>query len=341
MTSVRCFGPIQILIWVGLSVFSQPSLFAQPAQSQQPQTPLIALHWPVDCTLGETCFLQQYVDHDPGPGAQDYTCGPLSYDTHTGTDIRVADLVAMEDGALVTAAADGTVTAIRDEIEDAYLTPERREALAGKGCGNGVVVAHRDGWQTQYCHLKLGSITVQPGDQVRSGTPLGQIGLSGFTDFPHLELIVRKDGEVMDPFAPTTGQACGNQGPTLWSSAPDYQAGGFLRSGFATDVPDFQNIKEGRAALLSLASDDPALVLWGYAFGVQDGDRMTFAIDSPTGQRFFEHSEDLTRTQAEVFRAAGQRGPAQGWPAGTYTGTMTLIRDGVILDQSVVQLPAR
>ena len=35
---------------------------------------------PIDCDLGRDCFIQQYVDHDPGPGASDYLCAPLSYE---------------------------------------------------------------------------------------------------------------------------------------------------------------------------------------------------------------------------------------------------------------------
>lgn len=35
-----------------------------------------SLTFPVDCTLTETCFIQQYVDHDAGPQARDFTCGP-------------------------------------------------------------------------------------------------------------------------------------------------------------------------------------------------------------------------------------------------------------------------
>ena len=56
--------------------------FALPAAAQEGP----ALLFPVDCTLGETCFLQQFVDRDPGPGARAFDCGPQSYDGHTGTE---------------------------------------------------------------------------------------------------------------------------------------------------------------------------------------------------------------------------------------------------------------
>ncbi len=43
----------------------------------------ILLDLPIACDLTQTCYIQQGVDHDPGPGAQDYLCGSLSYDGHS------------------------------------------------------------------------------------------------------------------------------------------------------------------------------------------------------------------------------------------------------------------
>ena len=73
---------------------------------------------PVECAFGAVCSVQNYVDLDPGPGRLDAGCGRLSYDGHDGTDIRVRDLVAMEEGVGVVAAADGVVKAIRDGMAD-------------------------------------------------------------------------------------------------------------------------------------------------------------------------------------------------------------------------------
>ena len=51
--------------------------------------------FPVDCTLGEDCFIQQYVDRNPGPGVADFTCGPLAYNNHQGTDFRLKNRAAL------------------------------------------------------------------------------------------------------------------------------------------------------------------------------------------------------------------------------------------------------
>src|SRR5690606_41727284 len=76
------------------------------------------LRFPVDCTPGEDCWIYQYVDTDPGPGARDYTCGLRSYEGHKRTDIALADLKSIERGLTVVAAAVGNVLSIRYDVLD-------------------------------------------------------------------------------------------------------------------------------------------------------------------------------------------------------------------------------
>ena len=76
---------------------------------------------PLDCTLGESCFIQNYVDDDPGPGAADFTCGALTYDGHKGTDFALTSIAAMEAGVTVRAAAPGVVRGVRDGMPDTGL----------------------------------------------------------------------------------------------------------------------------------------------------------------------------------------------------------------------------
>ena len=45
------------------------------ATSAAPLEGAPTLDLPLDCAFGETCFIQQYFDHDPGPEAKDYRCG--------------------------------------------------------------------------------------------------------------------------------------------------------------------------------------------------------------------------------------------------------------------------
>ncbi|SFJ34523.1 M23 family metallopeptidase [Jannaschia pohangensis] len=285
----------------------------------------LSLRLPLDCTLGETCFIQQYVDADPGPGARDHTGGPLSYDGHKGTDFRVADVEAMTAGVPVLAPADGMVRALRDGMDDRAITDLAE--VEGRECGNGIVLDHGNGWETQLCHLARGSLRVTQGDRVRQGQPLAEIGLSGATQFPHVHIAVRRNGDVVDPFV-----------ADLWADEPDYEPGGLLSAGFASDIPDFQAVKAGTADAATLAVDAPALVVWGAMFGARAGDVMTLTIDGPDGREVFANDVTLERTQAEVFRAAGRRLNAARWRGGRYIGTVILSRDGAELDRITTEV---
>ena len=120
----------------------------------------------------------------------------------------------------VYAAAAGVVLATRDGEVDESLRVKGAEAVAGREAGNAVVVDHGDGWVTQYNHLKRGSVAVRRGDRVQAGSLLGMVGLSGRTEFPHLELEVRKDGRPVGPFVGLeTATSCGPGPHPLWTPA--------------------------------------------------------------------------------------------------------------------------
>ena len=124
--------------------------------------------------------------------------------------------------------------ALRDGIPGIAYTPARATELVGKECGNGVVIAQDQSWETQYCHLKERSISVKVGDTVQVGDVLGKIRLSGRTQFPHVHISVRHNGTRIDPFAPSGRLTCNSSTDTLWDTAIEYDAGGLLSLRFLT-----------------------------------------------------------------------------------------------------------
>ena len=291
---------------------------------------------PISCSLGDTCYIQQFVDHAAGPDARDYTCGALSYDGHKGTDFGLPNLRHMAAGVDVLAAAPGRVAGTRDGVPDTGWAP----ALAGRECGNGVVIRHADGWETQYCHMKQGSITVQSGQIVPAGAVLGQVGFSGRTEFPHLHLSVRHNGQVIDPFDADGQISCTGEGRTsLWATPLPYQPGGLLAAGFADHVPGFDAVKAGTASPTEnrLPRQPKALVFWAHGFGARPGDTLDISITAPDGSSFFETRVTLEKTQAQYFRAAGRRVSAPLMP-GRYMGRATLLRAGETLGQTQGQI---
>lgn len=301
-------------------------LLARTAAAEAPRFDL-----PIDCRVGEVCFVQNYVDQDPGPGRQDHACGPLTYNGHDGTDIRLPDYVMMEKGVTVLAAAPGTVLRVRDGMEDVSMRVIGRDALKGRDAGNAVVVDHGDGWETWYVHLKRGSVAVRPGQRVEAGQVLGKVGLSGATEFPHVHFGVKHNGKPVDPFVgevPFT--ACGQPHAPLWSEAAAkalaYRRTAGLGAGFAVTTPEAEAARRGEHTVEALSPDAPLLVLWTDIMGVKAGDKQRVRIESADGRTLFDHTSDLPADKVAWFSYQGLKRPAAGWPKGPYRGTITLTR---------------
>jgi len=289
----------------------------------------LRLALPVDCTLGEACFIQQYMDLDPSQGVIDYRCNALSYDGHKGTDFAVATNEAARAGVDVIASAPGRVLGTRDGMPDVWSGDIDADAIAGRDCGNGMVIDHGDGWHTQYCHLAEGSVSVAQGDLVETGDVLGQIGMSGRTQFPHVHLSVRKDGKPVDPFAPETAQ-CGEENqPSLWSNPIDYAIGGIVDGGFASAVPDYDAVKDGTAAE-RIMRVSPAIIAYSLMFGGRTGDVLRMTLTGP-GDLLVTDDHVLPRNRARFFRAIGKKRRDAPWPGGDYLNITELIRDGAVI----------
>ncbi|MDU9002338.1 M23 family metallopeptidase [Sedimentitalea todarodis] len=311
------------------------AVFLSPAASVAASD--FRLDLPIDCVPGETCYIQRYVDHDPGPGVRDFRCGALSGDDHKGTDFALHTLADMRRGVEVRAAAPGEVVGMRDGMPDRLYTPTHAAEIDGLECGNGVVLRHDTGWETQYCHLKSGSVRVETGDQVVAGGVLGQVGLSGLTNFPHVHLSVRKDGTEIDPFRPEAGAGCAAPTVSLWRETPEYTPGGLIYAGFADHVPDLDAIADGTAAMPDIGPDADALVLFAFAYAGQVDDIIMLSIEGPD-ETVIKTDMTLDKAQVRFFRAAGKRLTRPEWPSGSYRGTAILLRNDEELDRRIVHL---
>jgi len=325
-----------------LAVFAAVLLGALPAVAAAAGAPRLGL--PVACDMSRDCFVQNYVDQDPGPGAQDYTCGPLTYDGHDGTDIRVRSESEFRSGVAVLAAADGVVRAVRDSMPDISFRDRAAAALQGLEAGNGVVLDHGDGWRTQYSHLRRGSIAVTPGQRVAAGTPLGLVGLSGMTEFPHLHFSVRHRGVTLDPFTgrpPGSGCAARDRDGALWDPAARdalaYRAGGLLAAGFATQAPTLEAALDG-AYDAPPGRDAPALVFWAAAWGLRAGDREALRLTAPDGSVLAETSTEMPGDKAQWIRFAGHRLRQGAWPPGRYRGEYRVLRGPAAASTTVVDV---
>jgi hypothetical protein len=290
----------------------------------------LELSQPIDCTPGEDCFIQQYVDHDPTEKVIDYACGAETYDGHKGTDIRLRTTADVSKGIAVKAAADGTVLGLRDGVDDRLVrSAEDRQAVQKIECGNGVLLDHGDGWKTQYCHMRKGSVAVKKGDHVAAGAKLGEVGYSGDAAFAHVHLQVTKDDKVVDPFLPDDKPGCGGSSPSLWSTAAKdampYQAGTVLGIGFADHQLILAELEEGRK--LDAPRADVPLVAYVWAINLQQDDIIQIALIKD-GEVVQSNADTLDHAKAQYLMFAGKKAPQGGWPKGSYKASAKVSRDG-------------
>jgi beta-lactamase regulating signal transducer with metallopeptidase domain len=104
---------------------------------------------------------------------------PISHvrEFHKGIDL------AAKEGIEVMATADG-------EIVEAKFDENSKK-------GNYVLIKHDETYSTIYAHLK--SFTVKPGDQVKQGQVIGNVGNTGVSTGPHLHYEVICNNERVNP----------------------------------------------------------------------------------------------------------------------------------------------
>jgi len=128
-----------VVVWLGFLVSSG---FDNAGQAQSIEREGLGL--PLLCTLGETCWVANYVDVDPTEAARDFRCRSRTYNTHDGTDFAIRDLAVMAQGVPVVASAAGIVRNVRDGVEDVGITHEAVGAqIAGRNCGKACSLSTR------------------------------------------------------------------------------------------------------------------------------------------------------------------------------------------------------
>ena len=317
--------------WLFYPVFlaaASLSVAAQPASDQA-----LALQLPIDCTLGENCWVARYSDRKKGRGKADFMCGRRTQHKHRGTDFSITDFGQMQRGVAVLAAANGKVTRLRDNMRDGIVTKATRAAIKGKECGNAVVLEHSGGYSTSYCHMKKGSIAVRVGDTVMAGQKLGEVGLSGNTEYPHMHFNLLKNGRRLDPFdgQPQSRACTVGAGESLWAKPPPYTEMDLLPLVFSDKPLTRQTRWEVQPKRLS--SRAPALVLTGRAWNVLKGDHWLFHIIRPDGVEATERSLTIKESRQSQWFANRLFRPKGGFMAGLWKGKLLVLRqhsDGTV-----------
>lgn len=298
-----------------------------PASASADAPPRLGL--PVACEVGRTCWIAKLFDRAPGERNLDYRCGVRTVGDHDGVDFAVADLTLAAQTAVL-AAAPGRVLVVRDGMDDVNILSIDPKSIAGRECGNGVVIDHGGGWQTQYCHLRRGSVTVKQGDTVAQGQELGRIGLSGSTELPHLHVTVRQGKTALDPFTGTGADGtCGPQSTAgaLWEPAVlkaiPYEPRRLAAVGPAPGAADKVQARAGAYGDEVSATAD-ALVVWADVLAPREGDRIRFRIRGADGEWMFDNTQVIEKDHAQWFGFSGLKRKVPAWPAGSYLLEVTL-----------------
>lgn len=302
------------------------------AKSIPPVRPLFVM--PVKCTINTDCWITQYPDKDPTSRWQDYTGGNRTSNKHTGTDIALNTIQAMNEGVSVVAAMDGTVAGIRDGIPDINVKNTGIESVDGAKCGNRVVISHGDGWLTDYCHLKKGSLTVKKGDKVTANQKIGEIGRSGLTGMPHLHFQTKHYKDVVDPFSAEPllypSSPIKKDFKTLWAEpvlkAFKYYPTLIYNIGISNTPPDSDKIKGGEfSESPQINTETPFIYLWSDNFAIEKDDIIKFVIKDPSAKILMNKQFFADKPSVRRFVFARLSNPQQLEP-GTYTAEVKVTR---------------
>ena len=145
-------------------------------------------------------------------------------------------------GTPVYAVADGTVTSTEDDMDANVpgILPASDPVLAAKLTvenidGNHVIMDIGDGVYAMYAHFIKGSLLVKPGDKVKKGQQIAQLGNTGNSNAPHLHFQLMNGPSLLEADGiPYVLDAFGYQGqldPALIWDADNYLSGSYFGPG--------------------------------------------------------------------------------------------------------------
>lgn len=91
----------------------------------------------------------------------------------------------LKKGTKICAARDGIVIATRKDADKGGLKQEYMMEA------NYISIQHSDGSVAHYWHLQKNGVSVNVGDTVKTGQPIGYSGHTGYSAFPHLHFEVQ------------------------------------------------------------------------------------------------------------------------------------------------------
>ncbi|HEB29263.1 MAG TPA: tetratricopeptide repeat protein [Spirochaetes bacterium] len=139
-------------------------------------------------------YSQEVVLYPPLRGRFELGQGAGGKSYHNGLKGHYSFDLTQEMGASIFSVSDGIVT----NVEDTNLDNPVGSAVNLDARGN-IIEIKAGNIMIKYVHLKHGSSRVSPGDKVRSGDLIGEIGNSGVSAGPHLHFVITNSDGVTLP----------------------------------------------------------------------------------------------------------------------------------------------
>jgi hypothetical protein len=236
------------------------------------------------------------------------------------------------------------VEATRDGMKDKNFRTVDPKSVAKRECGNGVLLDHGNGWTTQYCHMRRGTVAVKRGQRVTAGQALGKVGLSGKTTYPHVHFQTKHNGKIIDPFLGVDRTAgCGGAPAPIWTADVArqlrYRPVEIYNAGISNYKPDGMAIRNGTFLPWLSGLTDDAVYLWADVFGMEAGDVVVFTLRDGEGEVLFEQTRATSKRGSRGFVYFGRKVAGSRRMQDQLSGTVTIKRrmpDGVYTDRRTV-----
>ena len=179
-----------------------------------------------------------------------------------------------------------------------------------------------DIWEKYAAVLVDYSTKVKKGDFVTSGQTIGQIGLSGLTEFPHLHINVQQGDKFFDPFTGRERYTVGSKN-SLWNANVYqqliYKPLIIYNVGVSDEIPKLLDIRNEKYKTERISFFSNMMIFWVDMFHVETNDVINIVVKNPDGNIFLNKKIVFDKSNAKKLFYVGKRKPSNGFSKGRYT----------------------
>ena len=161
-------------------------------------------------------------------------------------------------GAKIYAVADGTVVSTLDDVDANApgVLPASDPALRAKltvenADGNHIILDIGGGVYAMYAHMIKGTLTVKPGDTVKKGDVIGELGNTGNANASHMHFQLMNDPSILEgdslPYAIDSFIYRGQLDAAAFAASDDYLTGTFFPPGLSAGDPREEQLPNSMA----------------------------------------------------------------------------------------------